>query len=458
MEKGSRTSGVVRDFTQGPVTRQLLLFSAPLFLSNVLQIAYNMVDMLVVGHFVGSAGISAVSVGGEVTNFLTVFAMGLSNAGSVIVAQYLGAGQRDKVGRFIGTLFTFLMGASILMAAIGLGFTDQILTLMHTPAEAWDGAKDYATVCMSGLLFIYGYNMVSAVLRGVGDSKRPFLFVGIAAVINTVLDLVFVALLDMGVFGAALATVIGQTTSFLISVVFLVRNRTKLGFSLKGAYFRIEVPLLLTLLKLGIPMAIKQGAVSISKLFVSSWVNSFGVEVSAVAGIGNKITLIANMFSNATNTAGSTMVGQNIGAEQYQRVPKVVASVFSITAVTSALMGIVIFLWPEQVFGLFNQEPAVLAVAMDFVPVALAGMVSCPLRSASNALINGAGNYKVNFAVALLDGIVLRLGLSVLFGLWLGWGYQGFWWGDAIAGFTPFVIGIFFYASGSWKTRKYVVK
>lgn len=454
----AKGGGVVRSFTEGPVTKQMIIFAAPLFLSSLLQVTYNMVDMLVVGQFVGSAGISAVSVGGDVTNFLTVVVLGFSSAGSVIIAQFVGAGQQDKVGKFIGTMTTFLLACAVVLSAASLLLSKQILGWMNTPDEAWDAALSYATICMSGLIFIYGYNIVSAVLRGVGDSKHPFIFVVIATVINIVLDLLFVAGFHWGAAGAALATVLGQTFSFLISVAFLVRNRDRLGFSLAKEHFLIDGEMLLLLLKLGIPMAIKQAAVTISKLFVNSFINSYGVTVSAVAGISSKLMMIANMLSNATNTAGSTMVGQNIGAERYDRVTRVLLSVFSITLVISLAMMAVIVGWPKAVFGLFTDDADVLRVAMEYVPVAVVGFSSIALRSTANALINGAANFKVNFAVAILDGILLRIGLGLLFGLGLGWGYMGFWYGDVCASFTPGVIGIFYYLTGAWKTRKYVVK
>ena len=455
----SQTNGkVVHDFTEGPITKSLLLFAAPLFLSSLLQIVYNMVDMLVVGRFCGSAGLSAVSVGGDISNTMTIIAMSFSNAGSVIIAQFIGAKQRDKVGRFIGTLFVFLFGAAVVIAIVGLALTGQILGWMNTPAEAWNEALLYCRICMVGLVFTYGYNIVSAVLRGAGDSRHPFWFIAIASVMNIILDVLFVGGFHWGAGGAALATVIGQTFSFLVSAVFLIRNKDNLGFELEWKFFRIDREMLKILLNLGIPMALKQSAVNISKLVMNSFVNSFGVTVSAVSGVGHKLTQIANLFANSTNTAGSTMVGQNIGAEKYHRVTKIVLSVFAITAVSSLALSALMITCPEMVFGLFTSDEEVIRVGMEYVPVAITGFISCISRSGSNALINGSANYKVNYAVAIMDGIVMRIGFGLFFGLVLNWGYLGFWYGDAVAGFTPFVIGTIYYLSGSWKTRKYVVK
>ena len=450
---------LISDFTEGNVTRQLILFASPLFLSNLLQIVYNMVDMIVVGAAGGKAGLSAVAVGGDVSNFLTFLAIGFSSAGQVIISQYIGAGRKEEVGRFIGMMFTFLSSCALAISVLCLFFREPILSWMNTPAESWEHTDAYATTCMIGLIFIYGYNIMSAVMRGLGDSKHPFWFISIAAILNVILDLVFVLGLDMGAFGAALATVISQAVSFLSSVLFLIQNREKLGFRIcKRDFIFIDKGMLLTLIKLGVPMAIKNASVQFTKLFVNSWINSYGVAVSAVSGIANKINSISNLASNSLNAAGSSMVGQNIGAQKYQRVPRIIISVFATTLLVSGAMAGVLLLFPQQIFGIFTSEAEVLAICMEYLPVSALIFAGSACRAPANALINGSGNYKVNFVVAMLDGWIMRIGLSVLFGLVLDMKYLGFWLGDACAGFTPMVIGIFYYFSGSWKSGKYSIK
>ncbi|MBQ7915861.1 MAG: MATE family efflux transporter, partial [Firmicutes bacterium] len=314
----AQSKSLIKDFTEGSVSKQLLTFAAPLFLSSLLQIVYNMVDMIIVGHVEGKVGLSAVSVGGDVSNFMTFFAMGFANAGQVIISQYIGAGQKEKVGKFVSTMFTFLVGCALIISAICLFFRHGILELMNTPPESYEQTLAYATTCMVGLVFIYGYNIVGAVLRGMGDSKHPFVFISIAAILNVILDLIFVVGFHWGAFGAAFATVISQAVSFFSCVRFLVRNRHRFELSVRAADFiHIDFDMLSKLAKLGLPMAIKSASIQFSKLFVNSWINSYGVAVSAMAGIANKFNSISNLFSNAINTAGSSMVGQNIGAEKY---------------------------------------------------------------------------------------------------------------------------------------------
>ena len=268
------------------------------------------------------------------------------------------------------------------------------------------------------------------------------------------LDILFVMVYDFGAAGAALATVISQGISFVLCNIFLFVKRNELGFKIRADYFiHIDKVMFMNLFKLGLPMAIKSASIHISKLFVNSFINSFGVAVSAFAGVANKINSISNLVSNSLNTAGSSMVGQNVGAKQYSRVPMIMKTMFATVLVIASVMTAVVCLFPMQVFGIFTSDEAVLKIAIEYLPVAAFVFFGCAFRSPMNALINGSGNYKVNFAMALLDGIIMRIGLSALFGIVFGYGYLGFWLGDAIAGFTPFVVGIAFYFTGGWKKQ-----
>lgn len=452
--KKQKWSGIL----QAVIVTQLLAFSAPLFLSNLLQVVYNMVDMLIVGQHAGSVGLSAISVGGDIASFMTFLVMGFSNAGQVIIAQYIGAKQPEKIGKFVGTMMTFLTGCAIVGSVGVMLFRGPILSVMNTPAESWDYAYDYITICTVGLVFVYGYNIVSAVLRGYGDSKHPFVFISIASVLNVILDLLFVMKFEWGAAGAALATVISQTVSFLYAMVFIYRAREELGIHFSKRDFRLDKEMLLMLVKLGIPMAIKNASVQMSKLFVNSWINSYGVLISAVSGVNNKLSVISNLFSNAVNAAASSMIGQNIGAEKYKRVPKIMKTTFAAAFCMIAVLAGILAAFPEQVYGIFTSDQSVLPIAAASVPIVILVFLGSAFRCPMNALLNGSGNYKVNFAVAILDGIVLRIGLSLLFGVALEMEYMGFWLGDALASFTPFVIGIVYYKSGRWKSRRFVIK
>jgi len=447
----------VRDFTEGNISKQLLTFALPLFMSNLLQVAYNMLDMVIVGNVMGKVGTSAVAVGGDIAHLLTFVAMGFSSAGQVIIARYIGAKKRDRIGRFVGTMSFFLFASAIVLSAVGIVLRHELLGLMNTPEESYDGALAYSVISMIGLVFIYGYNAVSAILRGMGDSKHPFIFISLAAVMNLILDVIFVIVIPMGAGGAALATVISQAVSFILCTVFLVRHRHQFELNVKKHDFLSpDRDMLKDLVKLGTPMAIKTASIQISKLFVNSWINSYGVAVSAFAGIANKIASVSNLISQALNTAGSTMVGQNIAAGRFSRVKRIMLEIGAVTLVISLILSVLIAVFPVEIFALFTDgnDTDVTDIAIKYVPIAILLFLGSAARAVMNSLLNGSGNYRINFATAIFDGIVMRIGLSLLFGLALNMKHFGFWLGDALAGFTPFFIGLVFLWSGAWKKGK----
>lgn len=453
----NKRDNIVQDMTSGSVTRQLIRFAMPLFFSGVLQTVYNMVDMIMVGNFVGSRGLSAVSGGGEVLNLLTFVAMGIAGAGQIIIAQYIGAGRRQKMGKMIGTLFVVLTLCAVVMTGICLGLRMQILKWIHMQKESFQYAVDYITPCILGLIFIYGYNLVSAILRGVGDSKHPFLFVAIASVMNIVLDFLFIVGWHMGSYGAALATVISQAFSFVYGLYFLYRKRKQFGMELDREIFCIDFEILRSLLKLGLPMVLQSAAITFSKLYITSWVNEYGVIAAAVTGIGNKLIAITNVFSQAFSTAGGTMIAQNIGAGKYERVSKIVGVSMLTNAAIVSVLCVVTVKFPQHIFVIFVKEEDVLEMAVSYVPVAVVMYVSCILRPPMNALINGSGNSGLNLAIALLDGVIARIGLALFLGKYCNMGINGFWHGNAWASYVPFLIGGIYYVSGKWRTQKHIL-
>ena len=453
MSEKKESKQLIRDLTSGSVPGTLLRFAMPLFFSGLLQTVYNMVDMIVVGQFVGTNGLSAVSIGGEVLQLLTFVAMGFSNAGQITISRYVGEGRRDRVGQMVGTLFTLLMSAAVvLMITFLIGYKG-VMAWLNTPADSWDMTRDYIVTCIFGLIFIYGYNLVSAILRGMGDSKHPFQFIAIASVLNIILDLIFVAGMHLGAFGAALGTVIGQAVSFIFALRLLYKNREQFYFDFKPEHFRIYGTVIKPLLSLGIPMVIQSAAITFSMLFVNSYINSYGVTAVAVTGVGRKIESIVNIVSQAVSSAGGAMIAQALGANKIKRVPKVVFTAFSLVAVPAVLMGIITIFKPEWLFGLFSSDEAVLTLALTYIPFALIQYAGSTVRPAAFSLINGSGNSKLNLAVALLDGIVCRVGLALLFGVQMGMGIKGFWLGNAVSGLVPGLIGGTYLLSGKWKLR-----
>ena len=444
---------MVRDLTNGNVVKLLLRFAFPLFISNALQAIYNIVDMIVVGQFIGGTGMSAVSVGGDVLHLLTFLAMGFSAAGQVLIAQSVGAGRLDKVKKIIGTMFTLMTSIAVVVAVVCFILRKGILSWLNTPAEAYAFTMDYTVTCIVGLVFIYGYNIVSAILRGMGDSRRPFIFIAIAAVVNIVLDLVFVAVFGMEVFGAALATVISQAISFISALIYLYRRKESFGFDFRLRSFAMDKAALAELLALGIPMAIQSAAINISKIILASWINLHGVVYSALAGIYNKINLMIGIVGNSFTTAGASMVGQNLGAKKFERVPVILRTVLLCTCLVATAVSLALIFASEPIFAMFTSDETVLAVASILVAPAVVNIYGSATRSMSFSLINGSGNTRLNFAVAIIDGMISRVGIAALLGFAMQMGCRGFWFGDALAGYMPLVIGMVYYLSGHWKTR-----
>jgi len=442
---------IISDLTVGSVPRTLLRFSFPLMLSGLLQMVYNMVDMVVVGRFVGTAGLSAVSIGGEILMLITFVAMGLSNAGQILISRYVGESRHDLVGEMVATLFTLLMSLALVITVIFLLTYQHIIGWLNTPPEIWEYTRQYAVTCVWGIIFIYGYNLVSAILRGMGDSRHPFQFIAIASVINVVLDILLVGPLGMGPLGAALATVIGQAVSFLFALRLLYRNRAEIHFDFRPASFRIRAVSIRPLLSLGIPMVIQSAAVTFSMLFVNAYINAYGTTAVAVTGVARKLENMIGVVSQAISSAGGAMIAQALGARKTERVPRVVGHALWIVAIPASVFALVTVFHPEWLFGLFSDDPEVLKMALTYIPVALVQYLGATVRPAGFALINGSGNSRLNLMVAMLDGIICRIGLALLLGVTLGWGIRGFWYGNALAGLVPFLIGGGYLASGLWK-------
>ena len=442
---------MVKDLTQGSVLKLLLTFAAPLFLSNALQAIYNIVDMMVVGQVIGGNGMSAVATGGNVLSILNFVVMGFAGAGQIIIARSVGQKNMEAVKRTIGTMFTLLISAALVMSVLCYFVRVWLLNLVNTPAEAYDYTMDYTLVCMIGLVFIYGYNIVSAIMRGMGDSKRPFMFVAIASVLNIILDILFVAVFDLEVIGAALATVIGQAVSFIFAMFYFYKHKESFGFDFEPRSFIPDMNTVKKLCSLGIPMAIQSAAVNVSMTVVAAWVNSFGVVASACAGVLGKLNMLVGILSMSLTTAAGSMVGQNLGAKKYDRVPQILlwASGCAMAIVSVYIVALTNF--PEVMVGMFTTDEAILASAAIIIMPSVVNAFGAVSRTFGFAIINGSGNSKLNLLVAIIDGLIARISLAYILGWKLGMGPQGFWLGDAIAGFMPFVIGMGYYLSKKWK-------
>ena len=449
-----RTKSISKNFTSGSIPKQLLIFMLPFMASNALQVLYSTIDMIIVGEFVGTPGLSAVSQSSQILNFATMVCFGFSNGGQVLISQALGAGKRKEMSRIIGTLFGLISIFAITLSVVFLTARGCILDIMNIPAESYAFAEDYLIICGAGLFFTAGYNMVSAVLRGMGDSKRPFLFICIASAVNLVLDILFTGIFKWEVAGAAWATIIGQAVSFLFSLWYLFRHREEFGFDFSLESFKISKHYTNMILSLGTPMAIQSGCINLSMLYVSSMVNDVGVVASATFGVGIRIDDIINKVSQGIQFAALPMVSQNIAAGEQKRAVKVVHWSWIYSAIMTVVAMIAYVVFGKQLFMIFSDDPAVHEMSGTFVKAILWMFPALAVMRGTGAFIQGIGNAKFSMVLALQDGVVLRIGLSWLFGIVLNWGFYGFVLGYALAPYGNAIPGMIYFLSGKWKKRR----
>lgn len=449
---------IVADYTSGNIPKQLILFALPFMASNAMQVLYSLVDMLIVGRFVGSYGLSAVSIASQIFTFATMLSMGFSTGGQVYIAQLIGAGKKEHISPTIGTMVSVLTILGISISALILLFKNAILGLLNAPVESFAMARNYLIVCAAGLIFTFGYNMVSAVFRGMGDSRHPFLFIMLASVINLLLDLIFTGLFRWGVTGAALATIIGQAVSFFCSVLFLYKNRADFCLDFEPSNFKIRPKILVPLTKLAVPFAISSCAINISMLFVNSMINSLGVYASAVFGVGCKLDDIVNKISQGIMLALSPFVGQNIAAGKTERVKKGVLWSWLYCAVFYVVFTALYIAYSRQMFGLFTDDINVIEQAPVFVSAIIWGFPAMAFMRGSAGMVQGIGNAKMSMILGILDGFLFRILLSYLFGIVMDMQLYGFVLGYGLACYANTIPSTVYFLSGIWKKRKSLVE
>ncbi|MBR5338443.1 MAG: MATE family efflux transporter [Lachnospiraceae bacterium] len=450
-------ASITKDYTKGSIPKQLFFFMIPFMLSNALQVLYSAVDMVIVGRFVGSAGLAAVAQGSQIVNFAVMFFMGFSTGGQTLIAQIIGAQKRSELNKVIGTLFSSIFLFGIVFTLFLVLPRDAILHLVNMPEEGFDMAKSYVLICGGGVIFTAGYNCVASVLRGMGDSKRPFIFITIASLTNLVLDILFTGIFGWGVPGAAAATILGQAFSFILSIVYLYKRKEAFGFDFKRSSFAIDSNYFKIIVKQGIPMAVQSAVVNISFIFVSALVNSMGVIAAATFGVGIKIDDVCTRISAGVQFASAPMVGQNYAAKKFDRVKQVVyfSWIFSFIYTFAFLAYYLPF--GDSLFALFTNDPAVIAMSADFRYAIFWEFLFLCIMRGTNGLIQGIGFANLSLALGILDGVVLRIGLSVLFGLVFNMGFVGFVLGFGLAPIGISIPGMIYFFSGKWKTRKALV-
>lgn len=444
-----RKASIEKNLTEGSVVKLLLQFALPFMFSNLIQSLYNVADMLIVGNYSGTAAISGVNIGGQVTFILTNIIIGLTAGGTVIIAQYLGSGDRKGVKETIGTLLSFLLVVGIAFTVIMLILSDKVLWLLQTPEESYQQARDYLDVTLLGTLFIFGYNAFSAILRGFGDSKRPMIFVSIACTINVVLDLLLVGVYGMEARGAAIATVVSQAISMILCIIYLVRSDFAFDFRLSS--FRFYKERFVTILRLGIPLSIQNVIVNFSFLVLTSIANGMGVNASAAVGIVGKYNGFAILPAIAVGSSVSVMAAQNMGAGEIDRARKTFFTGFAFAFSITFIVFVITQLFPVQILSLFDDDPNTISAGVEYIRTFSFDYLIVPATFCLNGLITGAGHTTITSVCGILSSIGFRVPIAVLFGLVLKKGLWGLGLAAPTASFASGLILLVYYATGKWK-------
>lgn len=442
------------NLTEGVIWKVLLSFAVPIILTNVIQQLYSMVDLIVAGKYVGAAGTIGVSTGGELSDFLTPVATALGSAGQIYIAQLVGARKDKEVKDTIGTLISICMILSIAMMAGAVMFCDGFLELMQCPQEGFSQARLYLIITALGFPFIFGYNAICGILRGMGESKRPLIFVTIAALVNVVTDLLSVVVFHMEAAGTAIATVLSQAGCCLAAFCFLYKKREQFEFEMNLRFLKIHGYAAKTIIRLAIPQVARTLLVRFSMLYVNASCNAFGAVYSQTNSIGNRIQKFLEVFMQGIDAAAASMIGQNLGAKKQDRAAKTVWSTLCMCMIVAVCATIICLLVPQQLFAMFTNEASVIELGEVFLHIMIAHFFCSAFVGAFQSMVTGCGFVELGFAIGILDGVVCKIGLSLIFLNVLGFGEISFWWGTALSRLLPGILCLCYFLSGKWKTRK----
>lgn len=442
------------DFTTGSIPKHLIAFSWPMFLGNVLQALYNVVDSVWVGHYIGPHGLGAVSVGFPIIFALIALIVGITMATTTLVSQYQGAGRSDMVQKVNGNSVLLLIYLGIISTIIGLLVNRPLLSLINTPPEIFPMAAEYLLVFLLGLPLMFVYNVVTAILRGMGDSRTPLRFLFYATVINIVLDPLLIAGIgpfpEMGVAGAALATIIAQGIAAWVSVRYL----TKSGL-LKLTTWRIDRDLARTTFKIGIPAGLQQTLVSLSIVAVSSIINRFGADIVAGFGAASRIEQFAFLPAMSVGFAVSALVGQNLGAGREERVGQVVWWSSALGGGITGIVTLMVLAFPMPILSLFTTDPAVLQHGSEYLRIMVLSYIPMSLMFTIGGVMRGAGDTAANMWITLGTLWFVRVPLAWYLSSGAGLGIHGVWWAMVISPMAGSLLNYLYYRTGRWK--KHVV-
>jgi len=394
------------DMTQGSIFRHLILFSLPLLAGNIFQQFYNMVDTWVVGNYVSNEAFAAVGSVGPIINMLIGTFMGLSSGAGAVISQYYGAKQEEKVQETVHTAMLMTLILGVVFTALGIGITPFMLRMMDTPANVLPESTRYLTIYFSGILGLMVYNMGAGILRAVGDSKRPFYFLVVSALLNIALDLFFVLGMDMGVEGVALATIIAQFVSAVLVVIVLMRTSSCVKFRLRK--LTIHWSMLKKIFKVGIPAALQMAITAFSNVFVQSYINFFGDDFMSGWTAYNKIDQLMFLPMQSLALASTTFVGQNLGCNQVDRARRGVSRALVMAMGCTALLMIPVEVFAPYLVGFFNGKAEVVAYGTTLLRWMSPFYILCCINQIIAGALRGAGNSRAPMLIMIGSFVVFR--------------------------------------------------
>lgn len=419
------------NLTTGKIAPTLLKFAFPYLLASALQAIYGAVDLIIIGQFSSpettSAAVAGVAIGSQIMMVFTVIILGISTGATILIAKYTGADDKESLAKSIGTVAIIFVLMAVILTPLLIILNNPAIILMQTPAEAVGYTKDFLLICSLGLPFIIGYNAISGIFRGMGDSKTPLVFVGIACLVNIILNLILVAILDMGPKGSALSTFIAQGIAFLLSFFYL-KNKG-LNLKIKKEYFRINRQISGNIFKVGIPLALQDALVSLSFLIITAIVNTMGVTETAAVGVVGRLLAFLFIPQSAFAAAISTISSQNIGAGKPERSFKSLYYGIGFSLIYAVIMFIYSQINPESLIAIFTSDQKVItqggmylkSFSYDYILVSFIFSFNTFFSSFNKAIFSMAhsliGTFLIRipvsfFVVKIMNGSLLELGFA----------------------------------------------
>lgn len=436
----------MRNMTVGSPARHIFYFALPLLAGSFLQQLYNMVDSWVVGNYVGDTALAAVGVGAPVLFMFTSLFMGLSNGGTVVIAQFYGAGKPDRVRDAVDTIYTAMIAAAIPVTAAALLLVKPLLFLLQVDDAAYHEAWLYLTVVCAGVIGSIGYNINSGILGGLGNSRTTLLFLSISAAANIVLDLLLVLVFHLGVLGVAAATITAQLCSWLFGIRYI--NRHYPDIAIRPFCFRFDKALFRQIMGIGLPAGIQMSLVAIGSMMVMSKINSFGSDYTAAYNVGSKLDSLAFLPIQSLSNAITAYVGQNIGARRLDRARRGIRITVLASVVWAVAMLVVIPLGPTLV-SFFSDTPAVIQGGAAYLRCVMPFYIPFAVMFCLNNAMRGAGDSMFAMVDVILSLILLRVPMVYYLADTFGPNYM--YYGIGIGWCLGCLLSVVYYLSGRWK-------